>query len=77
MGVPVITKRGDHFLSHLSESIVHNTELSNWIASDEDDYVAKTAKFSSNLDSCYITFEVEDASCIFAAIPYRKIRQSF
>ena len=28
MGVPVITKRGDHFFSHLSESIAHNTGLS-------------------------------------------------
>ena len=54
MGVPVITKRGDHFLSHLGESIAHNTGLSNWIASDEDDYVAKAVEFSSNLDDLAI-----------------------
>ena len=50
MGVPVIAKRGNHFLSHLGESIAHNTGLSEWIASDEDDYVAKAIEYSSNLD---------------------------
>ena len=49
MGVPVIVKRGNHFLSHLGESIAHNSGLSNWIASDEDEYVAKAVEFSSNL----------------------------
>ena len=50
MGVPVIAKRGNHFLSHLGESIANNTGLSEWIASDEDDYVAKAIEYSSNLD---------------------------
>jgi protein O-GlcNAc transferase len=50
MGVPVLTKRGDYFLSHLGESIAHNTGLSDWIAADEDEYVAKAVKFSSDLD---------------------------
>ena len=50
MGVPVLTKRGDHFLSHLGESIAHNTGLSDWIAADEDEYIAKAVKFSSDLD---------------------------
>jgi protein O-GlcNAc transferase len=50
MGVPVIVKRGNHFLSHLGESIAHNAGLSNWIASDEDDYVTKAIEFSANLD---------------------------
>lgn len=50
MGVPVICKRGDHFLSHISESIAHNTDLSNWIAHDDKEYVLKATKFSSNLN---------------------------
>ena len=49
MGVPVIVKQGNHFISHLGESIAHNAGLSNWIASDEDDYVSKAIEFSSNL----------------------------
>ena len=54
MGVPVISMRGNHFLSHLGESIAHNAGLSNWIASDEDDYVAKAIEFASNLDDLAI-----------------------
>ena len=41
MGVPVITRRGDCFLSHIGESIAHNAGLSDWIADNDDDYVAK------------------------------------
>jgi predicted O-linked N-acetylglucosamine transferase (SPINDLY family) len=50
MGVPAIIKRGDYLLSHLGETIANNAGLTNWIANDEDDYVAKAIKFSSNLD---------------------------
>ena len=49
MGVPVIVKRGTYFLSHLGESIAHNAGLSNWIASDDDEYVAKALEFTDNL----------------------------
>jgi predicted O-linked N-acetylglucosamine transferase (SPINDLY family) len=51
MGVPVITKKGNHFLSHLGESIVHNSRLSDWIASDEEEYVAKALAYASNLEA--------------------------
>ena len=34
----------------MGESIAHNTGLSEWIASDQDDYVAKAIEYSSNLD---------------------------
>ena len=51
MGVPVITKKGSYYLSHLGESIAHNTNLSNWIAIDNEDYVAKAIEFSSDLNA--------------------------
>ncbi len=51
MGVPVMTKRGDYFLSHLGESIANNSGLSDWIAEDEDDYVEKVIKFSSDIEA--------------------------
>lgn len=51
MGVPVITKKGSHFLSHLGESLAHNSGLPDWIASDEDEYVAKAVAYASNLAS--------------------------
>ena len=49
MGVPVLTKRGDRFMSHVGETIAHNTGLSDWIAADEEEYVAKAVAFSSDL----------------------------
>jgi protein O-GlcNAc transferase len=49
MGVPVITKSGSYFLSHLGESIAHNSGLIDWIADDEVTYVAKAVQFSSDL----------------------------
>ena len=51
MGVPVITKKGNHFLSHLGESIAHNSGLADWIASDEEEYVAKAVAYASDLDA--------------------------
>jgi predicted O-linked N-acetylglucosamine transferase (SPINDLY family) len=51
MGVPVITMKGDHFLSHLGESIAHNAGLSDWIAADEDEYVAKAIVYASDLEA--------------------------
>lgn len=48
MGVPVLTLRGDRFLSHIGESIARNTGLADWIAGDADDYVAKAVRLSSN-----------------------------
>ena len=50
MGVPVITKCGDRFLSRQGETIAHNAGLSDWVAVDEDDYVAKAVTYASDLD---------------------------
>lgn len=49
MGVPVITRRGNRFLSHIGESIAHNAGLADWIAIDDDDYVAKAIAHSADL----------------------------
>lgn len=51
MGVPVITRKGTYFLSHLGESIAHNSNLSDWIAEDNEDYIAKAIEFSSDLSA--------------------------
>jgi len=51
MGVPVITKTGNNFLSHVGESIVHNSGLSDWVATDNKDYIDKAIAFSSDLDT--------------------------
>ena len=49
MGVPVLTLAGDRFLSHIGESILHNAGLSDWIAIDTDDYVARAVTHAQDL----------------------------
>jgi predicted O-linked N-acetylglucosamine transferase (SPINDLY family) len=49
MGVPVLTRRGDRFLSHAGETIARNAGLPDWIADDDDAYVTKAAGFASDL----------------------------
>ena len=51
MGVPILTMRGDKYISHLGESIMHHAGLPDWVAADEDDYVAKAVAFASDLES--------------------------
>ena len=50
MGVPVITLMGDRFLSHIGESIVSNAGLVDWIAENDDDYVAKAVMHTTDLE---------------------------
>ncbi len=50
MAVPVLTRRGERVGSHLGESIALNAGLADWIAHDDEDYVAKAIAYSSNLD---------------------------
>ncbi len=50
MGVPVLSKKGRYFLSHIGESIAHNSGLSGWIAADDADYVAKAIAYASDLE---------------------------
>lgn len=49
MGVPVLTLRGDRFIGHQGETILSNVGLSEWIASNKDDYVNKAAVSGANL----------------------------
>jgi protein O-GlcNAc transferase len=48
MGVPVLSLKGDNFLSCTAVSIAHNAGLADWIAADEDEYVAKAIAFASD-----------------------------
>ncbi|EUC21290.1 tetratricopeptide repeat protein [Paraburkholderia hospita] len=41
MGIPVLAMKGDRFLTHVCESMLHAAGLADWIAQDADDYVAK------------------------------------
>jgi protein O-GlcNAc transferase len=50
MGVPVLTKKGNYFISKSTESINKNIGLNDWIAHDESDYINKAVNFSNNLN---------------------------
>jgi len=48
-GVPALAMKGDRFISHQGETILHNVGLPQWIAADADDYVAKAAAFAGDI----------------------------
>ncbi|CAG4905102.1 O-linked N-acetylglucosamine transferase, SPINDLY family protein [Paraburkholderia saeva] len=50
MGVPVLTRRGDRFLSHVGESILNTVDLAGWIAANDDEYVARAVAFAADRD---------------------------
>jgi protein O-GlcNAc transferase len=49
MGVPVITLRGNTMGARQGEGILNNIGLPDWIAKDEDDYVALAVKKAADL----------------------------
>jgi predicted O-linked N-acetylglucosamine transferase (SPINDLY family) len=50
MGVPVITLKGDRYLSHFGESINFNLNMNEWIAKNYKEYTSKANKFSRDLN---------------------------
>ncbi len=48
--MPVLTLLGDRFLSLTAKSIAHHAGLSDWVAVDKDNYMAKAVTFSSSLE---------------------------
>ncbi|PMS22528.1 glycosyltransferase [Trinickia dabaoshanensis] len=49
MGVPALTRRGDRFLSHLGELVAKTVGLTQWIAADTEDYVARAIAAAADL----------------------------
>ena len=50
MRVPILTKKGDTFLSRCGESINFNLNMNEWTASNNEDYVIKAIKFASDIN---------------------------
>ena len=50
MGVPVLTLKGNRYLSHFGESINANLNLHNWIAKNESEYLSKAINFASDVN---------------------------
>jgi protein O-GlcNAc transferase len=57
MGTPVITLKGDRFVSHMGESLLHNIGLEDCIADTPDDYVEKAVTLASDLPGLSILRE--------------------
>jgi protein O-GlcNAc transferase len=51
MSVPVLTMRGDSFVSRVGESLMQSMDLPEWVATDRADYVARAAQFAGDLDA--------------------------
>lgn len=51
MGVPVLTLKGDRYTAHIGESLLHTVGLDEWVADSQQDYVAKAAAFTSDVDA--------------------------
>jgi len=49
MGVPLLALKGDRLVAHMGESILHAVGMTDWIAADGDDYVARAVAFASDL----------------------------
>jgi predicted O-linked N-acetylglucosamine transferase (SPINDLY family) len=49
MCVPLLTIKGDRFISKCGESINNNLNMHDWIADNEEDYVRKAILFSNNV----------------------------
>lgn len=49
MAVPVLTLKGDRFIAHVGESILHTVGLDDWIADGTEDYVARAARFAADI----------------------------
>ncbi|EUC21292.1 tetratricopeptide repeat protein [Paraburkholderia hospita] len=48
MGAPVLSLRGDRFLSHIAESLQQAAGMGEWVAADRDDYLDKAAAFAAD-----------------------------
>jgi predicted O-linked N-acetylglucosamine transferase (SPINDLY family) len=50
MTVPLLTKKGDSFVSRCGFSINKNLSMDDWIANNNNDYISKAIKFSKDIN---------------------------
>tara|TARA_B100001175_G_C19034538_1_gene414210 strand:- start:261 stop:551 length:291 start_codon:yes stop_codon:yes gene_type:complete len=50
MGVPVLTKRGNNFVSRCGVSIMENVGLNEFVANDEEDYFNKAISLANDIE---------------------------
>lgn len=47
MGVPVLTLHGDRYCAHMTEAVLRQAELHEWIAKDKEDYVRIAVEYAT------------------------------
>jgi predicted O-linked N-acetylglucosamine transferase (SPINDLY family) len=50
MGVPVLTRKGENLISRQGEGILTSAKLTEWIATDNENYVRKAVAFATDLE---------------------------
>ncbi|MGC2166242.1 MAG: tetratricopeptide repeat protein [Gallionella sp.] len=50
MGVPVLSRTGDRFISRCGLSMDSNAGLADWVANDDEEYIALAVKYASDLE---------------------------
>jgi predicted O-linked N-acetylglucosamine transferase (SPINDLY family) len=53
MGVPVLGRVGDRMVARCGTCILANMDLTDWLAQDDNDYVAKAINFAADIE--YLT----------------------
>jgi len=48
MGVPVLVRQGERFVTHIAETMCHTAGLADWIAADDAAYVDKAVAFAAD-----------------------------
>ncbi|TXC88182.1 tetratricopeptide repeat protein [Paraburkholderia azotifigens] len=51
MGVPVVAMKGDRFLGHIGESVLHSAGFGEWICVDQASYIDKVCELVSSIES--------------------------
>jgi predicted O-linked N-acetylglucosamine transferase (SPINDLY family) len=54
MGVPVLTLAGEHLCGRMGLSLLHSLGLDDWVAEDDDDYIARARSLSADRDALTI-----------------------
>lgn len=49
MGVPVLTLRGDRFVSRVGATLMHNLDMDDWITGSVDEYVTRAVAIAADL----------------------------
>jgi predicted O-linked N-acetylglucosamine transferase (SPINDLY family) len=78
MGVPVLSLRGDRFLSLTAASIAHNAGLPGWVATSVEDYIGKAVTSAGDLPKLAVLREgLRKQVCTSPLFDAKRFAQNF